>query len=168
MTNIVPDIQIYESLPEGFSTTIQAAGIYVKVADKLLFLEYADTKPETGKCAIPGGKIEAHETPIQGARRELFEETGITIESENALQPLGTVYIRKTTHEVTIEFVFHVFGLNIDTTVPIHLSTEHRAYTWTTIPQVKDLSLVLGGQYMLDFYIQKSAKKTRSSANVNT
>ena len=39
----------------------------------------ADAKVSAGQWALPGGKIEADETPDAAARREVLEETGIVI-----------------------------------------------------------------------------------------
>lgn len=36
--------------------------------------------PAAGSWALPGGYIEAHESPEQGAIREVYEETGLTVQ----------------------------------------------------------------------------------------
>ena len=41
--------------------------------------------PEQGLWDIPGGYLEEHEHPLDGLRRELLEETGLTIEPERFL-----------------------------------------------------------------------------------
>lgn len=39
-----------------------------------------------GKWQIPGGKLEPGETPLQAAKREIFEETNLIVEN---LEPIG-------------------------------------------------------------------------------
>ncbi|HLU55907.1 MAG TPA: NUDIX domain-containing protein [Pseudonocardia sp.] len=48
----------------------------VNDADQLLMIRRADN----GKWALPGGKQEVGETPMQAGRREVLEETGVRCE----------------------------------------------------------------------------------------
>ena len=55
-----------------------AAGMLVVKADQVLLLERAHA-PRVGYLDVPGGFMEAGETLEGGARRELKEETGLTL-----------------------------------------------------------------------------------------
>lgn len=57
---------------------------------------------------IPGGKCEPHESPQQGALRELLEETGIVIQIENLGSPYTQVTIEEHGQEPYEAFVFRV------------------------------------------------------------
>ena len=56
---------------------IPAAALVVFDGEKVL-LTLRDVEPHKGEWCLPGGFIEWGESPEEGARRELFEETGIT------------------------------------------------------------------------------------------
>jgi 8-oxo-dGTP pyrophosphatase MutT (NUDIX family) len=49
---------------------------YILWEDKVLLLLH----PKFRKWLPPGGHLEANETPFEGAKREVFEETGLEIE----------------------------------------------------------------------------------------
>jgi ADP-ribose pyrophosphatase YjhB (NUDIX family) len=59
---------------------IMAASVALRRGDRFLLVERG-REPSRGRFAFPGGRIEAGETPEQAARRELFEETGMTASS---------------------------------------------------------------------------------------
>jgi acetyl-CoA carboxylase carboxyl transferase subunit beta len=49
----------------------------VVVKNTRLLLVLRENEPGAGRWSLPGGKLLADETAIAGARRELFEETGL-------------------------------------------------------------------------------------------
>ncbi len=57
-----------------------AVMVILRCGDQLLLLLRAKA-PNAGKYAPVGGKLEAHERPIDAAIRETFEETGIRIQA---------------------------------------------------------------------------------------
>jgi 8-oxo-dGTP pyrophosphatase MutT (NUDIX family) len=73
---------------------------------------------------LPGGTVEAGETPLRAMVREVFEEAGITINPEKAkMLYSGTAYSSHQTEYTLYEIHF------IDTP-EVHLSWEHAAYKW--------------------------------------
>lgn len=57
------------------------AGFIVKKGDKIL-LQKRNIEPKKGKWSIPAGFLELDETPLEAAKRELKEETGLEVEGE--------------------------------------------------------------------------------------
>lgn len=139
--------QVFESKPADFQPKVEIAATYVNVDGKLLLLELSSHKSEAGAWGVPAGKIDSHELPIHGAKRELFEETGIDITLQS-LKSLGQLYIRKP----EIDYVYHLFGLRLEKLPNVQISNEHQKYKWASAQEAKSLKLMNGAQAALDFY----------------
>ena len=63
----------------------QVASVAVRYKGQLLFL----TRADNGRSTLPGGHLNPNEDPVDGALRELEEETGIKPKKEDII-PLGT------------------------------------------------------------------------------
>lgn len=148
-----PNVKVYDQLPTDFSPKVAVAATYVNVNGKILLLKVADHKQEKGEWGVPAGKMELNETPLQAAKRELFEETGITSELE-AFQTLGTLYIRKP----ELDYVYHLFGLYLNMTPSLVLSTEHCSHAWVSREEAHSLPLINGAGHALDTYYQRISK----------
>ncbi|MGW3660967.1 NUDIX hydrolase [Streptomyces sp. NPDC005151] len=46
---------------------------------RMLMLRYADSEPSGGTWWLPGGMLDHGEDPLTAARREMYEETGVTV-----------------------------------------------------------------------------------------
>jgi 8-oxo-dGTP pyrophosphatase MutT (NUDIX family) len=74
-----------------------------------------NNEPQKGKLALPGGYLDCGETWQEGARRELFEETGIEIGSDeitlydvqNGLDDTLVVFGLATRQPLTVYKPFH-------------------------------------------------------------
>lgn len=62
----------------------QSAGVFVWSRDSFLILSRRD-----GYWGLPAGKLEEGESAEQGAKRELFEETGLVISLAQSFRHLG-------------------------------------------------------------------------------
>jgi len=69
-------------LPEGAEVDYTASAIVVREG-KVLFMNHE----KLGQWIQPGGHLEENETPDQGARREVMEETGFEIKFIDGDQP---------------------------------------------------------------------------------
>lgn len=69
----------------------ETARVLIFNEKKQIFMLKTHFDPEVGlppRWLIPGGGIDAGEKPLEAARRELFEETGLKIDSERLGEPV--------------------------------------------------------------------------------
>lgn len=163
MRHILNKIEIHEKKPENFNAQVQVAACHIEIDGQLLLLQRAHGKAEGGAWGVPAGKLEGNETPEQGACRELFEETGIKIDPLTQLHSLGELYIRKP----DVDYVYHVFKIQLSAKPAIALSNEHLDYKWASPSEFSKLPLMTGGHEAFQKYYQRSTKKNRKGASVN-
>lgn len=145
---------ISKTLPEGFSPSVEASGCYCELGDKILFLRRAENRPQPKTWCVPGGKLERGEDSFDGVVRELCEETGILIGS-NQLEKIARLYIRLP----KIDYIFHVFRTRFFHIPTLMLALdEHDQALWLTIDQALQLPLILGGREILGCYQEFAAK----------
>jgi len=142
------NIEIFEKKPEGFTPNVEVAGCYIEVENKLLLLEYASTGTKSGKWGVPAGKVEKDETPLNAARRELFEETAISLGCQSQIHYVNSMYIRKP----DVDYIFHLFKVQLDQMPDVHLSHEHQSYRWATSQDIEEMPLVDAGKEALQYY----------------
>jgi 8-oxo-dGTP diphosphatase len=93
-------------------------------ADAVLLLRRAPHDRFGGLWEMPGGKVDAGETPVQALARELAEESGLAMAGR--ARRVGPVRRRVTPRGKRIrEFVYEVRVRGIPA-----LSDEHDAHTW--------------------------------------
>lgn len=108
--------------------TPNAAGVIFRCGDRFLVLKRTD---RMGFWGIPGGGIEAGETPEQAVRRETREETLFDFRGE--LTYLCTHKYRKA--------VFATYTAELpDSFIPI-LNDEHTEYAWATLGEALTMRL---------------------------
>lgn len=146
------EIKVYHEKPEGFLPQVEVAATYIHLNGKLLLLENASHKQEAGFWGVPAGKLEAGERPTEGAKRELFEETGIDIHLHH-FHSLGVLYIRKP----EIDYIYHPFSVRLQTHHPVYLSSEHTSYQWVLPPEAKSLPLMNASNEALDAFLKHTS-----------
>lgn len=82
----------------------------VLISDKRILLVKRGSEPGKGLWSIPGGAIEAGENIYEAARRELYEETGISAEPVGVIGIINLVIRDRTSkpiyHYVILDILF--------------------------------------------------------------
>lgn len=156
MKKPVLGLEVHEIAPSDFTPRVQVAACYLEINNKLLLLQRAQGKLEPGKWGVPAGKLENNESPENAAKRELMEETGISLENPSRIQRLNSLYIRKP----EVDYVYHVFKVQLDRIPEIHLSDEHQDYIWATSKDIETIALMDGAKEALQHYQAMVVKKT--------
>ena len=107
-------ISLYEILQDTNNT----AGILIKCNN-----EYMLCQRSSGKWSIPKGHIQKGEQPLEGALRELEEETAIQLEGKPKL--ISTSKTRKGG-------TFYMFGISVSEKLTPILDHEHTEYGYFT------------------------------------
>lgn len=147
MEKSVSKLEVYPILPEGFVPQVQVAACYIEINNQLLLLQKAKEKLESGKWGVPAGKLEGNESPENAAKRELFEETGISFEAAH-IQSLNALYIRKP----EIDYIYHLFKIHLSQMPEVCLSDEHQNYIWANSNEIKNIALMDGAKEALEHY----------------
>lgn len=155
------ELEIYEKSPEGFIAQVEVSGCYLEIKNKVLLLQNAPWKSEGGAWGLPAGKLELGETPEAAAQRELFEEIGLSL-SSSQIYRMGSLYIRKA----EIDFIFHVFKIQLDQIPAISLSEEHQSYRFATLKELNQMPLMIEAREVLARYCSLQMQG-RMGASVN-
>lgn len=124
-------IPIIESeLPQAFATPRAALVVYRHLLGQPHFL-LISTRRDRNRLTLPGGKVDAHETPLQSAIRETYEEAGVLTDRH---QPLCQYEHKKMSGKVfpTQTFLAQYAGYQ-----PDH---EKRELHWLTVAELWDAS----------------------------
>jgi len=58
------------------------AGVIIQYGEKVLMCKRAENRTYAGQWSIPMGHVENNESPLNGAKREFFEETNIKLSGD--------------------------------------------------------------------------------------
>jgi 8-oxo-dGTP pyrophosphatase MutT (NUDIX family) len=134
---------VFISPPKDFSPKMEVSACYCKVKDKFLFLENSDNKEWASTWSVPAGKIDPGEMPIEGAIREMSEETGVLLQA-SCITPFKSVYIRYPKYDL----IYHMFKVVMfDFPEKIELrAREHKQFAWLTQEEILKLPLMPGAE----------------------
>ncbi len=124
--------------------------IVVNEANKILLLTNSKTHDwAAGKLDIPGGIIEALESPTEAVIRELKEETGIVLKQRDV-----NLSYSSTTFYNNISYILFLYLARLNTTPDVVLNFEHDAYSWLDISDAlqkyQHPAYLAGLQYLVD------------------
>ncbi|MBX9744385.1 MAG: NUDIX hydrolase [Chlamydiales bacterium] len=118
---------------------IQVTTAFLQQGDRILVLQRAKKDSQHKLWGIPGGKIEKHETPLEGLVREVNEETGLKIATE-AFHLLGSALCHTPCDGTYGLYIFHAI---IPDNCHIQINPEeHYAYQWVSIEEFESLNLL--------------------------
>jgi len=105
-------------------------------------------EPYRGRWELPGGFVEAGESPAKAVKREIFEETGLRVD---ALSIIGAYTSRYGDDgKWTVDVAFHCRASSGE----LSLSAESSGAAWVTIEQMPPLAFA-GERSALDEFRQK-------------
>lgn len=114
----------------------KSAVVGVIVDNEILMLKRQYRENKSNGWCLPGGKLEPNETSIDGAIRETFEETGITID---APEYLGEEVSNNG------EFMVDIYMIKMTEKNPVTLSIrEHSEYQWVPLNEVESFLTLAG------------------------
>jgi 8-oxo-dGTP diphosphatase len=128
--------------PEDFSHQAEVVSCYCEYEGRILYLLRHPLKPQGNTWCVPGGKLNAGETPFQAIVREVNEETGIDLQLESLVY-CQKVYVRFP----KMDIILHLFKSPLrQTPEKFDLALdEHIAFRWVTKEQALALPLIPGG-----------------------
>lgn len=138
LTPLPESIEIFTEKPDHFIPQVEVAAVYLQLDGKTLFLQRSGS--ERGYWGVPAGKIENNENPLQGALRELAEETGFVLPDESKMVEVRKLYMKKP----SISYIYHMFSVELTSQPRISLSKEHLNFGWFSSEEVKTLPLMAG------------------------
>jgi ADP-ribose pyrophosphatase YjhB (NUDIX family) len=111
--------RLYDARNYLLRPRVTGAVVLVRVADELLLVR-ASYRPW---LTVPGGRVARGEPPLLAAVRELHEEVGLRVASEQ-LRPLGEFVIRHS----NLEDHIHAYELRLDERPRVRI--DMREITW--------------------------------------
>ena len=146
------NVQFFEEKPLGFVPAVKVSGCCCESEGRTLFLRRAKNTDYGGTWCYPAGKLNEGESPLVGARREVFEETHISLPKK--LVHLGTLFCLVA----DFAYTFDVFWKKFEVKPSIILNKkEHTEFRWVTMEEALELDLIPGGKEVLDFCKKKSS-----------
>jgi len=110
---------------------IAAASVVVVQAGRFLLIE-RKYPPYQGWLSFPGGKVEPHETVLEAARRELYEETALIAERLVFLRTVD-LYQEGEASSPTLLNVYHALSVH----GVAHPGDDANAIFWYDIKQMQ-------------------------------
>lgn len=132
--------EFYFNKPADFDVQLEVSTVFMEHDDKLLLLQRGSSEWGSGTWAVPGGKLEKKETPLEGLIREIKEELCLC-PSQRELAYLNSVYV----HHPRVKYHLHLFQWKLLAIPKIVLNpNEHTDFLWQPISEFANLHLLEG------------------------
>jgi len=143
---------LFDNKPDNFNPKFEIVSCFVEFNKEILLLLRQDHKSEGNTWGIPTGKIEKGENTMDAMIREMKEETGLQVAS-NEIRFLKDLFMRFPTYD----FKASVFRLTLNDKPRIIINPgEHKEFRWASLEETQKLPLI----YDLDNWIKYFYKNT--------
>jgi 8-oxo-dGTP diphosphatase len=116
-----------------------ASGLIVNKSGKFLLIKRSETDDFLpGYFGLPGGGTEFNEHPVEGLKREIAEECGLTVEISHPLTAFSFVMPHEGVEKHTVEIVYLC---KLTKRQKVNLSFEHCGYKWVNFSQIEKVKL---------------------------
>lgn len=128
---------LHPAPPPGFESRFTIVACAIEIGGRVLVLKRAAHKPQGGMWGMPAGKVDAGEDQGQAILREVREETGVNLRSEN-LGSSMTWYVVWSDYS----FVYTLYRVDLTQSfidgfpeIKLH-ADEHTNSQWLTPQQI--------------------------------
>ena len=144
----------------------KTARILLRKPSGKVFLLLTHFDPEVGLPArwiTPGGGIDAGETTLQAAARELFEETGVRVEESSLGAPIGELagtwiwadgINSHSYHDTFYELTVSDFVLD-DSAWTEDERRDVMDYRWWTLEELRNTTELIGPHGLVEFILNR-------------
>jgi 8-oxo-dGTP pyrophosphatase MutT (NUDIX family) len=152
----MPATRFYYRDPDAPRPSIQTLGVTALIErDGQLLLE---RRRDTGQWNPPGGKVEIDESLEQALRKEVLEETGLTIARFSLFGTFSDpTRIGQFANGMVIRFVVLVYRVEVDDFSTLACSDESLELGFFSHDQLADLDIAATGRDVLDAYLTRAA-----------
>lgn len=121
----------FRIMAEALNFRLAAKGFVINDGRLLLLQRRLNDVQKPGIWELPGGRLEPAEDPVEGMKREMLEETGLSVE---VLMPFSVRHFTRDDGMVITMLVFlcKAFENNV------RLSNEHIAFEWVESKEWKE------------------------------
>ncbi len=128
---------IYKRKPKKFKPQFEIVSCFFEFDNKILLLKRQENKSQGGKWGVPAGKMNMGEDILTALTREIQEETGNLV-SSNELSFFKSIYVK---HDY--DLIYHMYSYKLPRKPVIKISVyEHEEYVWVSAKKALSLNLV--------------------------
>ena len=133
--------------PDNFENAIHVVGCFLEHDGSILWL-LRDSKKDGGdRWGTPGGKVEINDIDFESALiREVFEETGITVERRN----LVNIRVYYVVHPNNKKFIYTKYSIVLPEKPDVVLrEDEHKDFAWVSPEESLHMALIMHEDFIV-------------------